>query len=104
MMQLIALDAIDIWVWSFQFGFLNHLKGAIMNVLTFFYAKLDNVVEDYQKSKGNDLHHQGLILMVFKHIMVQMGIFEIFNRSTLEGILVLGSLKGKHQPSIEKKH
>lgn len=49
-----------------------------MNISTFLYAKLDKVVKDYQKSKGGDVLHQGLILIIFKHISNHMGFDDTF--------------------------
>lgn len=54
-MHYITLDNIDIWLRSFHFAFLNHVKGHKMNILD-----------------------QGLNLMVFKHKANQMGVVETF--------------------------
>lgn len=68
-MRFIALDTSDVWVRSFHFGFLNHLKGHKMNILMFLFAKLDKVTNSFKKSKGSEIGHQGLILVIFKHVM-----------------------------------
>ena len=67
-MHFITLDTLYVWVFSFHFKFLNHLKGHRMNILTFLYVELDKVVDDFKKSKGNEVNHQGLILIIFKYV------------------------------------
>lgn len=47
-------------------------------------------MEDFQKSKGSDMSHQGLILIVFKHIAVHMGVSEMFNWVAPKGISSMG--------------
>lgn len=77
-MHFITLDTSNVWVRSFHFSFLNHLKGHRMNISTFLYAKLDKAVDDFKKSKGNEVEHQGLILIIFKHVAKQMGVSSSF--------------------------
>lgn len=77
-MHFITLDTSDVWVRSFHFEFLNHLKGHRMNIPAFLYAELDKAVDDFKKSKGNEVGHQGLILIIFKHVAKQMGVLSSF--------------------------
>lgn len=58
-MQFIKLNITNLWERKFHLNFLNHLKGMKMNILTFLYAELDKVIEDYQKRNGNEVYHQG---------------------------------------------
>lgn len=43
------------------------LGGLKMNIPTFLYVELDKVIEYMQKKRCEDLTHQGLIKIVFKH-------------------------------------
>lgn len=69
-MQFITLENLDVWVRSFHFGFLNHLKGYKMNILAFLFIELDKAMEDFKKSRCGEVSHKGLILMIFKHVLM----------------------------------
>lgn len=56
-MRFITLDTLDVWVRSFHFGFLNHLKGHKMNIPMFLFAELDKATDDFKKSKGSKIGH-----------------------------------------------
>lgn len=84
-MWFITLDNSYVWVRIFHFGFLNQMKGHKMNIPTFLFAKLDKVTDDFKKSKGNEVRHQGLILVIFKHVVGQMGISNSFIWVAIEG-------------------
>lgn len=75
-----------------------------MNIPAFLFAELDKAVEDFEKNRGGDLSHQDLILTIFKHIAVQMGISETFNWLMSEGGHEVGVPDLKTGGDLEKKH
>lgn len=70
-MQYITLDKDDSIVWSFHFDFLNHLKGMKINAFMHNWIRQQKILK-----KGVEPAHQGLIMVLFKHYLNQMGLGE----------------------------
>lgn len=49
----------------------------------FLLAKLDKDTKEFKKSRGGEVSHQGLILIIFKHIVMQMGVSDAFKWLTM---------------------
>lgn len=62
-----------------------------MNVPMFLFAKLVKVANDFKKSKGSEIGHQGLILVIFKHVTRLIGILDSFVWGVVEGRKIKGN-------------
>lgn len=78
-----------------------------MNILAFLFMELDKVMEDFKKSSGAKVSYQGLILMIFKRIAMQMGVFDSLKWPTMdvgkeEGVMAHNTGEGQDRKQHAK--